>query len=300
MVAVTACGAFRADPQIDHSLLSWQPCAPPCWYSLELGKTGLGELRTTLQGLPFVDAKSIQVTESESSSTESRRVTVVNWDCLHPKQRWCGTARLSEDRLIDLLLLVYFDLTFSDVVHRFGPPGRVSFIPAMFTIIPCQIQLHWPDEMLSVSGHLLNDCPTAEPSGTAPRPNPNIRVDSVYYGAYRDPHGFSQPWPGFNEGPFIFLDLVPGGLFMWLVFLASLLVLVAIVLWKPSWPSAAVSVPLAGIATFLPTYVFQFSDVCTPTIMAYALNTFICSLVYIAISQAVRRAWRRPHQLMGS
>lgn len=197
-------------------------------------------------------------------------------------------------------LPVYYDLTFADVVQKFGPPSRISYLPTMFGPISCQIQLHWPDKMLSVMGYLLKACPESDKSGETPRPNPNIRVATVYYGSYKSLDEHSQPWSGLVEGPFIFLDLVPGGLFMWFVFLESFIVLMALAFLKRNWPSGVVSIPLAGIATFLPTLHFQFSDVCIPTIIAYGINTLICSFAYIAIAEGVRFAWRRTHQTTAS
>ncbi len=41
-----SCTSAKEDPLVDRSFLTKQPCAPPCWYRLELDKAGQEDIYT--------------------------------------------------------------------------------------------------------------------------------------------------------------------------------------------------------------------------------------------------------------
>src|SRR5436189_6301699 len=85
---------------------------------------------------------------------------VVNWDCSHPRLRWCGNARLTRDRLVSLWMYVNFDWTFADAVRRLGAPSYVGYFVDDSSGM-CRISLYWAAMGVSVSGEeLFRHCPT--------------------------------------------------------------------------------------------------------------------------------------------
>ena len=190
---------------------------------------------------------------------------------------------------------------FKAAVQKFGPPDYVGY-NSLYWAGTCGVSLSWSSKGISISGDALpKACPSKEEAENRQGPNPNIKVTAVAFGVPEDLHSdstfpaFYVPWRGFGEGSLLFLDFVPGDPRMWLVILGSLVGLIFLAIWQRRWPSAVISLPMAGIATFLPTLQFQFSDVCIPTIVAYGFNTLVCGFVYIGVAEGIRLAWRRAH-----
>ena len=296
-VVLSACQA-TPDPLIDRSLATGEPCAAPCWQGLHIGKSSLANITTVLQQLPFVDADSIQQFSAGAVDVSGETQVQVDWHCLHPRLRWCGSALLTGDRLEHLRMMVNFPWTLADAVQRLGQPSYVGYDdygPGG----QCYISLYWADKGVSIRGAgLLKPCPTPAEAERRLGPNPNIRVISVTYTsptAFHFDQSFPEyhvPWRQFSEGPLDFLDFVPGNSGMWLMGLGSLVILLLLAVWLPKLPAVVLAFPLAAIAVFAPTLQFQFSDVCIPTIVAFAFNTTLCGFGYTAAAQVARAAWR--------
>jgi hypothetical protein len=302
---ITACTSMTYDPGADQSLKTLQPCAPACWYGLEPGKSSLTQVKSTLAQLPFVDPSGMNYYESDNPLKPKTLIGTLSWHCLHPEQRWCGTATFEEGKLVLIYLSVNFPYTFRESVESLGPPNLVAYTPNLAMSGPtlCSVDLYWTDKQFVLRGYLIQSCPDPDSSGQMPKPNPEIKIESAFYGLQAQPESSAypsthyQPWDGFVEGQWIFLDLIPGGLGIWLGFPITLLIVIGLALLLPKWNSALFSLPLAFIAIFLPTLSFDFSDICIPTIEAMALNTCLCGLAYILVAELMRfiaKRLRRP------
>ncbi len=82
-IVVASCSTLATDdPLADHSFLTQQPCASPCWYELEPNKSSFDEVYATLSNLPFVDPTTIA--EREYIWLNDDKATQVGFSCLHP------------------------------------------------------------------------------------------------------------------------------------------------------------------------------------------------------------------------
>lgn len=96
---VAACSVAQDDTLTDLSLKTLQPCAPPCWYGMELGKSSVDDFKATLLQLPFVDHSEFSYYESNDPEKPSVVQGSLDWRCVRPARDWCGHAFFIDGKL---------------------------------------------------------------------------------------------------------------------------------------------------------------------------------------------------------
>lgn len=105
------------DPhEIDISLLTGEPCEPPCWYGITPGLTTDEEMVAILEGLPFFEADTLQL-KAEPVISFDRKREVVYWG--H------GTVivMLLDDVVTTVDVGLYYDVELQDLIELFGKPS---------------------------------------------------------------------------------------------------------------------------------------------------------------------------------
>jgi hypothetical protein len=204
LLVVTGCASTRIDdPLADHSFLTNQPCAAPCWYGIKLGDTSKDSVRTTLKKLPFVDSASIQ--ETQQIWLNDPNAIEIDYNCLHPLDKECGGIQFASGEIKLIWTTVGYDLTFKQVVDVLGPPEYVDYGPDHPETYGCLIDLTWPKKSIGVHIHDLNSdahCKMiADGNGVAP----DIKVETISYSSFevfRSKSGgccIHATWPGFAK-----------------------------------------------------------------------------------------------------
>lgn len=139
---VTGCsGAVSPTSNVDRSFLTGEPCAPPCWYGAVPGQIDIEELHEVLEGLDFVDPRSIV---EFVVVRRGKEVPVLEWDCSYLDNHWCGRAFFNSDmRLSELVLAIGYDLTVEDAVERLGPPEFTERGSYSSETIGCRMYVFW-------------------------------------------------------------------------------------------------------------------------------------------------------------
>ncbi len=199
-----SCTSAESDDLIDRSFITKKPCAPPCWYGLELDHSGRDEVYATLKQLPFIDQSSIKESEGYEYLGDTNAVEI-SWGCSHPIDKSCGGAILAHGKLILIWHSIGYDLSFKAVVDPLGPPAYIDYHPYHPDVGGCQIVLNWPDQGIGVDYLDTKHeklCLAIEQGNGIP---PNTPVRTVYYmvkeltSSEPGEYGFHQPWPGFSE-----------------------------------------------------------------------------------------------------
>lgn len=100
------------DPDsVDKSLLTGEPCAPPCWYGLVPGESSADEVVSTLKSLPFVDGDSI------IEDFITWKSSVMNTD------DYVGYIRIEENKVELLSIELEYDLTLQELIDVLGEPA---------------------------------------------------------------------------------------------------------------------------------------------------------------------------------
>jgi hypothetical protein len=203
-LTTAGCSKAEDDNLIDRSFLTKESCAPPCWYGLELGRSGKNEVYTTLEQLPFINQASIQETDEHEYLGDTNAI-VISWGCFHPLNKSCGYARLAHGKLIMIWQSIGYNLTFKTIVGELGPPGYIDYRPYHPEVGGCVIYLYWPDQNISVGTlDTKHDkvCLAIKQGNGIPE---NTPVESItymvkeFFSTESRGFGLHQPWPGFVE-----------------------------------------------------------------------------------------------------
>jgi len=208
LIAMAAVGCQPTpadDPLADHSVLSQQPCASPCWYGLMPDKSTEKDIDATLPKLAFVDPATISKRDSSWQGDSSAQEVV--FDCAHPRGTNCGgTFVLLHDQLKEINLIVANSLSLGQVVSVLGQPDyfiRRPFSPEGLGNPGCVITLIWPQKGITVESiDSRNDsgCQTIKQTGQV---DPNGKATQLSYISleeFVDPTSYFPDeiaWPGF-------------------------------------------------------------------------------------------------------
>jgi hypothetical protein len=105
------------------SILTGQPCEPPCWYGITPGVTKRDEAKDLLQKNPYVRSGTLKEYSESGSTTWTGATSADGFNELYVSG---NVARL-------LSLTTTFSLTLKQIVDRYGAPEKVLAFYAMFT-----------------------------------------------------------------------------------------------------------------------------------------------------------------------
>lgn len=153
----------------EASVFSGQPCAPPCWYGIIPAETDAEALPALLQANPFVDQSTIRTLGPAGS------VSLVTWRFRGSK--WGGTTYILEDRVQLIYLASESQLTFRDIVKRFGQPTKIQTDTGMVgqDQTGTDATVYYPD--LGLGFHLQR---TLAPSDAKASVQADLKMDWIY------------------------------------------------------------------------------------------------------------------------
>lgn len=172
------CGVSVDQGQMDRSFLTGTPCAPPCWHSLEPGRSSYADVIQTIETLPFVDRTTIR--ERPTVGWGGEEEIVVTFGGPRRGSQFGGTAVLSEGLLTMVVIRVGYPLTLAEAVERLGQPELFAFVPTPGA--ECDIVLIWPELRMAVSRMSPTPCPTRSEILGGVRPSATIQVSHITYG----------------------------------------------------------------------------------------------------------------------
>jgi hypothetical protein len=205
------------DPvEFDLSILSGEPCDPPCWQGLVPGQTTTDEATLTLESLTFFDSDTIR---EGQTPTAIEGLAYVEWD------RGSGELMLMDDVVAVVRIDLYYDLELHHLVERFGDPvgyfARTSPPQDAIIIGPicvgADVEYVWPEHGLTAvtsfdtrhpprqSGKLFSRSDTLYVHTiTYSQPASDVRDfllarGRVETGAERDIDWLYQPWRGADQ-----------------------------------------------------------------------------------------------------
>jgi hypothetical protein len=141
----------------DHSFLTDQPCAAPCWYNITPGQTIEKEkIVSILKNLPFIDPSTIGEGPGEWQGDFTARE--IGYRCNVPdisKKVDCGGITILNGRVVEIIRLFGKDLTLDKVIHKLGAPRFVNYMYVGMDLINggCDIHLIWPEKGIVGAGN---------------------------------------------------------------------------------------------------------------------------------------------------
>ncbi len=111
------------DPQeVDLSLLTGEPCEPPCWYGITPGLTRDEEMAAILEGLPFFEADTIRWRPGPAITVERKR-EVVDWGY------GSVTVTLQDEVVTTIEVGLFYNVELGDPIDLYGVSTTVVKVP---------------------------------------------------------------------------------------------------------------------------------------------------------------------------
>lgn len=114
----------EAEVSVDKSLLTGDPCAPPCWYHLVPGESTEEDVLRVLQDLPFVDKDTIETQSRVAFPGEQ----LVYWRSLASDKDDRRTGTVALDDKGQILFISYspdYPLSLGKMIELFDVPDKV-------------------------------------------------------------------------------------------------------------------------------------------------------------------------------
>jgi hypothetical protein len=193
-ITVSGC---EIDPLIDRSLLTGQPCEPPCWYGIMVGESDEDDVISVLSELQFVNQQTI------SKSVDN---DILYWfSCSHPDDENCGDIILVNGKVDRIIVSVHFRLTFEQVVEKLGVPDRVRYYPYHPDTGGCMVYLDWLEQGIAIQNLETRSDKLCRRLKEGKQIEPGIQVVTIEYTTeinlrerLCEQHTCVE-WPGFSE-----------------------------------------------------------------------------------------------------
>ncbi len=199
---------------IDMSIVTGIPCAPPCWYGLELGRSTKAEVLAEAKTLSFIDPSEFPEQPCsywDPSIKAPVPATLLSLKCREPKGQTCAGLTVSGGVLVNIGLFSHPPITLGEAVAHLGAPEfvKISAIPPDLTL--CDVGLIWKQRGIWVAFHNSDNNNPFQRQGVrctdvrgGKGVSPNLPVKQILYqlpDQFADvPHaGGDFPWTGFAQ-----------------------------------------------------------------------------------------------------
>jgi hypothetical protein len=214
-----------APPEADLSLVTGEPCEPPCWYGLMPGESTKDETLQTLETLTFVHRDSIRVLSTYASTPERE---LIEWDYRR------GLITLDEEIVSTISVDLLYNLELGELVelmgeptgyfvYTFPPPDNISIGPIC---VSAEAEFIWPEQGLTAEIRFDSRHPPRQTERVF-NPSDTLYINSLTYSppaatplafliargsvessAENNLEWYYQPWEGFDQisMPKYFLD----------------------------------------------------------------------------------------------
>ena len=196
LIGLTACAGSK---DADRSLVTQMPCAPPCWYGLELEESTKIEALDTLRSLSFVDQD--RVSFHDYSNHWGHDSGVILYGCKYQyKNDYCGGSIIIRNGKVKSIVYgLGYKLTFGEVVDLYGRPDLIFSESPTTPAGGCRLGLYWESKQLYISNYdhyTYKPCDRLREDGVI---DPKLKVDYV----------------NICTEEFIFYDALPSGRLPW-------------------------------------------------------------------------------------
>ena len=170
MVAMSAgCGE---PPPLDMSLLTGEPCEPPCWQGLTPGESTEDDVAEFIRVTRFVDTR----TTYRGRITRGGEVVGVSiqWRSTAARSRNVASNSFDIDTGVLEHITIYpdYDLTLERLIGRYGPPEKYTSYLSGFERQWVDVTLYYPTHGFTVYLALRPEDATLKPES---------RVTSIWY-----------------------------------------------------------------------------------------------------------------------
>jgi len=208
VLIVGMCVGCGEPPPLDRSLLTGEPCEPPCWQGLTPGESTLEEVNAWMRTSGFVNTRTVYRSSLRRAGGERVGVSIY-WDSTAGGVGPGNHFTIHGDVLEDITIRPDYPITLEQIFERYGPPEKyVAGLPIGGPLY-YEVTLFYPTHGFTADLAVPYDDGTLQPE---------TRVASVWYfraaplerfmqlryevGGYGGPPGnllgSLRDWPGYG------------------------------------------------------------------------------------------------------
>ncbi len=156
ILIVTGCSRFDStqrnpEPTVqeryrDTTIITRDPCHPPCWYMIKPGISTKDEANQILSSLPFLDSSTIRERETvywDPVIGGDKDGVLLAVDYLKPEGQQASGFLIVDGVIMDFTIYPNYSLTFQDVIESIGPPDYIRVFSQTGMFQGCNTQLLW-------------------------------------------------------------------------------------------------------------------------------------------------------------
>ncbi|HUW96179.1 MAG TPA: hypothetical protein VMW58_10365 [Anaerolineae bacterium] len=123
------CVGCGEPPPLDMSLLTGEPCQPPCWQGLTPGESTEEDVAEFMRATRFVDTRSVRRSSYTRLTRGGEEVAgvIIHWRS-SGGLAMCNDFCIEEGLLTDLTICPYPGVTLGHLIDRYGPPEKYEVI----------------------------------------------------------------------------------------------------------------------------------------------------------------------------
>ena len=136
--------------QMDKSPFAGIPCAAPCWYNLEVGKSSENDVIALLPTLTFIEQDSIQMFRTSMPNydfTASAPGVNIVASCVHSNEE-CLDLRVVDDVLTKIVVELNYEIKVDEAIGYLGNPNYIGYDNIGSERVICEVYLVWSDTRL--------------------------------------------------------------------------------------------------------------------------------------------------------
>jgi len=139
---LATCVGCRESPPVDTSLLTGEPCEPPCWQGLTPGVSTHEEVNEFVRTSGFVNPQTLY---PGRLSRGGQRVGVsLQWRSIAGRGRGHNSFTIEDGVLKYIIIYPDYDLTLESLIDRHGAPGKFLVIIAGSGLPYLSVTLFYP------------------------------------------------------------------------------------------------------------------------------------------------------------
>lgn len=158
VINLNGCSRPLAQPTIspqliDKSAFTGIPCAAPCWYSLEIGKSSESDVMLVLSNLDFIDQKNIQVRPMLMPDLNPNNWVpgkIITANCISPR-KLCLSVDIANGKLRGIEIILNYKMKLEEVLGYLGNPDKVGINHLSHDLLKCEIEFIWIEKQLLMS-----------------------------------------------------------------------------------------------------------------------------------------------------
>jgi hypothetical protein len=186
-ISIVGCSESPLPPELmDRSPFSGTPCEAPCWHGLTIGESNENEVMEILPTLAFINQDTIFVHYMSMPGPDPSIFAPgaeITASCIRPHKP-CLTLRVVDDVLIEIQIVLNYDITLEDAIASLGNPDYLGYQFQGMDLVKCDVEFVWRNRQLIllsdtfVGAEVDSNCGVVRDTGMTV---PGIMISEVRY-----------------------------------------------------------------------------------------------------------------------